>query len=217
MRCAGFSLQGLLSLWSTGSRASVFAACGLSSCGSRAPEHRLCTSGTQAWLLRSMWDLPGSGIKPRSPALAGRFFATEPPGKLCLYGNHLFWTFHKNRHVITCPFVSVFISMRFSRSVCVGECCFLGLMSRAPQTMMASSNRNLLSHSSGARRPRSRCGQGLALMAVVENLSRAFLLASSAAGEAVAWACSGIALCGSVSVSRTLLTRSSVVSNWISP
>ena len=27
-------------------------------------------------------DLPGPGIKPVSPALAGRFFTTEPPGKL---------------------------------------------------------------------------------------------------------------------------------------
>ena len=26
-------------------------------------------------------DLPDPGLKPRSPALAGRFFTTEPPGK----------------------------------------------------------------------------------------------------------------------------------------
>jgi len=26
-------------------------------------------------------DLPDPGIKPMSPALAGRFFTTEPPGK----------------------------------------------------------------------------------------------------------------------------------------
>ena len=26
-------------------------------------------------------DLPGPGIEPRSPALAGKFFTTEPPGK----------------------------------------------------------------------------------------------------------------------------------------
>ena len=26
-------------------------------------------------------DLPNAGIKPASPALAGRFFTTEPPGK----------------------------------------------------------------------------------------------------------------------------------------
>ena len=28
-----------------------------------------------------MWDLPGSGVEPMSPALAGGFFTTEPPGK----------------------------------------------------------------------------------------------------------------------------------------
>ena len=28
-----------------------------------------------------MWDLPGSGIKPVSPAVAGGFFTTEPLGK----------------------------------------------------------------------------------------------------------------------------------------
>ena len=35
-----------------------------------------------------MWDLPGPGIEPMSPALAGRFLTTEPPGKslcFCLY------------------------------------------------------------------------------------------------------------------------------------
>ena len=29
----------------------------------------------------SRGGLPGSGIKPMSPALAGRFFTTDPPGK----------------------------------------------------------------------------------------------------------------------------------------
>ena len=28
-----------------------------------------------------MWGLPGSGIEPVSPALAGRFFTLGPPGK----------------------------------------------------------------------------------------------------------------------------------------
>jgi len=32
-------------------------------------------------LLHGTWDLPGPGTKPVSPALAGRFFTTEPPGK----------------------------------------------------------------------------------------------------------------------------------------
>ena len=29
-----------------------------------------------------MWDHPGPGIKPASPALAGGFFPSQPPGKL---------------------------------------------------------------------------------------------------------------------------------------
>ena len=45
-------------------------ACGLSSCGSPLIEHRLNSCGTQALLLRGMWDLPGPGIEPVSPALA---------------------------------------------------------------------------------------------------------------------------------------------------
>jgi len=28
-----------------------------------------------------MWGLPGSGIEAVFPALAGRFFTSEPPGK----------------------------------------------------------------------------------------------------------------------------------------
>ena len=44
-------------------------------------EHRLSTRGTQAWLLCSLWNLPRPGIKPMSPALAGRFLSTVPPEK----------------------------------------------------------------------------------------------------------------------------------------
>ena len=32
-------------------------------------------------LLRSMWDLPGLGLEPVSPALAGGFLTTVLPGK----------------------------------------------------------------------------------------------------------------------------------------
>ena len=54
---------------------------GLSGCGSWALECRLNSCGSQTLLLRGMWDLPRPGIKPMSPALAGGFFITEPPGK----------------------------------------------------------------------------------------------------------------------------------------
>ena len=36
-------------------------------------------------MLRGMWDLPGPGLEPVSPALAGRFLTTAPPGKPSVY------------------------------------------------------------------------------------------------------------------------------------
>ena len=60
---------------------SVVVAHGLSSYGSRALECRLSSCGTQALLLHGMWDLPGPGLEPMSPALAGGFLTTVPPGK----------------------------------------------------------------------------------------------------------------------------------------
>ena len=80
-----------------------FCARAFSSCGKRGPlffavrgpltiaaslvvEHRLQTRrlsscGLWAQLLRGMWDLPRPGLEPVSPALAGRFSTTAPPGK----------------------------------------------------------------------------------------------------------------------------------------
>ena len=37
--------------------------------------------GIRVLLPCGMWDLPKSEIEPESPALAGRFFTTDPPGK----------------------------------------------------------------------------------------------------------------------------------------
>ena len=54
---------------------------GFSSCGSQALERRLNSCGTRARSLRSMWDPPGPGIEPLSPALAGRLSTTALPGK----------------------------------------------------------------------------------------------------------------------------------------
>ena len=42
----------------------------------------------RAWL-RSMRDRPETEVEPVSPALAGRFFTTEPPGKPGLYQGFL--------------------------------------------------------------------------------------------------------------------------------
>ena len=92
--CAGFSVvvaRGAPLLSSCGAGAShcgVFSCCGARapgawarSCGSWALEHRLNSCGPQAYLLRGMRDLPGSGLEPASPALAGGFSTTEPRGK----------------------------------------------------------------------------------------------------------------------------------------
>ena len=54
---------------------------GFSSGRSWALEHGLTGCGAQALLLRSLWNLAITGFEPVSPALAGRFFTTEPPGK----------------------------------------------------------------------------------------------------------------------------------------
>ena len=54
---------------------------GFSGCGSQALEHRLNSCGSQAQLFRGTWVSPRPRIEPMSPALAGGFFTTEPPGK----------------------------------------------------------------------------------------------------------------------------------------
>ena len=41
---------------------------------------RLSSCGPRAQLLRGMWDLPRPGLKPMSPALAGRLSTTVLPG-----------------------------------------------------------------------------------------------------------------------------------------
>ena len=68
--------RGLQGTW-----ASAGAAHGLSSCSSPAVELRFSTCDAWAWLLHGMGDVSRPGIEPVFPALAGRFFTTEPPGK----------------------------------------------------------------------------------------------------------------------------------------
>ena len=47
----------------------------------RLQTRRLSSCGSRAQLLRGTWDLPRPGLEPVSPALAGRFSTTAPPGK----------------------------------------------------------------------------------------------------------------------------------------
>ena len=76
--CGGFFCCDACAL---GTWASVVVACGLSSCGSRALEHRPSSCGAWTKLLHGMWDLPRLGLEPVSPALAGGFLTSAPPGK----------------------------------------------------------------------------------------------------------------------------------------
>ena len=54
------------------SSCSCFSCCraGTLACG-------LSSGGVQTLLPHGMWDLPGSGVEPVSPALASRFLTTE--------------------------------------------------------------------------------------------------------------------------------------------
>ena len=58
----------------------------LTTAASLVAEHRLQTRrlsscGSRVQLLCGTWDLPRPGLEPVSPALAGRFSTTVPPGK----------------------------------------------------------------------------------------------------------------------------------------
>ena len=75
--------QGLLSHWSVWASHRGGSSC----CGAWALEHRLNSCGTRAQLLFGTWDLPGSGMEPVSPALAGRFSTNEPPTFVYNYWN----------------------------------------------------------------------------------------------------------------------------------
>ena len=41
--------------------------------------HGLSSCGTRAKLPHGVWNAPGAGLEPMSPALAGGFLATAPP------------------------------------------------------------------------------------------------------------------------------------------
>ena len=82
---AGFSFRWLLLLQSTGSRRA-----GFSNCGTQALERRLSSCGMWAYLLHGVWDLPGPGLEPMSPALAAGFLTTTPPEKPTAFLNIVF-------------------------------------------------------------------------------------------------------------------------------
>ena len=68
LQCLLLSRSMALGAWT-----SVVGTCGLSNCG------------TWAQLPHGTWNLSGPGIEPMSPALAGRFLSTVPPGKSWIF------------------------------------------------------------------------------------------------------------------------------------
>ena len=79
------SLRGLSPVVASGGHSSSRCT-GLSLSRPLVAEHRLQTRrlsncGSRAQPLRGMWDLPRPGLEPVSPALAGGFSTTVPPGK----------------------------------------------------------------------------------------------------------------------------------------
>ena len=84
--CTGFSLWRLLLLHSTGSRQASFSSCStwaqeLQLISSRVLAQYLWHGGSSApWPVEIFLD---QGSNPVSPALAGRFFTTQPPRKSC--------------------------------------------------------------------------------------------------------------------------------------
>ena len=53
--------------------------------GHRLQMRRLSNCDSRAQLLRGMWNIPGPGLEPVSPALVGGFLTTAPPGKPCRF------------------------------------------------------------------------------------------------------------------------------------
>ena len=80
LQCPGFLFKWLLLY---GAQALDAWASGVASVGLVVAVHRLQSVGSVVVDFRAdgMWDLPGSGIEPVSPAWAGRFLTTVPPGK----------------------------------------------------------------------------------------------------------------------------------------
>ena len=108
--CGGFSCCGAWAL----------ECMGFSSCGLQGLECRLSSCGTRAQLLHSMWDLPGPGLEPMSPALAGRFLTTVPPGKSAhfLIGSFgFFFFFFLILSYISCLYVLEINSLSVSQFV----------------------------------------------------------------------------------------------------
>ena len=100
-----------------------------------------------------MWDLPGPGLEPVCPALAGGLLTTAPPGKPLMYGFFCcccfdFW-FFKKFYLLYFWLCWVFVSVRglslvaasggHSSSRCMGLSLSQPLLLRSPGSRRAGS------------------------------------------------------------------------------
>ena len=65
----------------------------------RLQTRRLSNCGSRAQPLRGMWDLPRPGLEPVSPALAGGFSTTAPPGKPPTSFDRLYFHHHSTQNI----------------------------------------------------------------------------------------------------------------------
>ena len=81
----------------------------------RLQTRRLSNCGSWAQLLHGMWDPPRPGLEPVSPALAGRFSTTAPPGKPALPILSVTGIFNfcqsgqKSKKEMSCPLIFIFL------------------------------------------------------------------------------------------------------------
>ena len=128
--CTGFSLQWPLLLQNSVSRRA-----GFSSCGLQALERRLSSWGARASLLRGVWDLPGPGLEPVSPELAGGFLTTAPPGKTYnFFYNEKLAKYQRGLNLI--PIVPVWIFSWQRDGSAMFALVTLGAQSRVPMNQM---------------------------------------------------------------------------------
>ena len=105
-----FSILGCVSSFSScGARASRGG--GFSCCEAWAVGHwGFSSCGSWAELPHDMWNLPRPGIEPMSPALAGGFLTTGPPGKPLVV--HPYWGRLPAIHHAECKRIFVWILWR---------------------------------------------------------------------------------------------------------